>query len=407
MNIYDELKWRGLIHQETAGTKEFLSLISPITLYAGFDPTADSLHVGNLIPLLTLERFQKLGHGVIALLGGATGLIGDPSGRSTERNLSSPEEIAIRSSKIESQIRNLGITGILDNLYWTKELSTLTFLRDIGKYFSINEMLSKESVATRLETGISFTEFSYMLLQAFDFYHLSQGFEKCKLQIGGSDQWGNITAGIELIKKKSGKPAYGLTLPLITTANGQKLGKTADGAIWLDPLKTKPYTFYQYWFNTDDQDVIQFLKYFTALTNDQVSDFAEKMKKEPEKRTAQKHLALELTSKIHGREIAQQIQEASEVLFGDQKIETLNPETWEMLKFSLPHQSYHQKIPTIVEALIDTKLAKSKGEARREIASSGIYLNQNRITDPEMFIKNCRFALLRRGKKSYSCIEIN
>ncbi len=301
MNIYEELEWRGLVADCTE--KELLIKrlgAGPATLYCGFDPTADSLHVGSLVPLLALRRFQDAGHHAIAVAGGATGSIGDPSGKTQERQLLTREVLNANIASVKEQLRRLldfdaktNPARLVDNASWTAGVSYLDFLRDIGKHFSVNMMVAKESVRARMEdreTGISYTEFSYMLLQAFDFYHLFQE-HNCELQIGGSDQWGNITAGIDLIRKKLGKPAFGLTLPLITNADGSKFGKTVAGAVWLDPKRTSVYRFYQFWINVDDRSVVQYLKYFTFLSREEIEALTQKHAENPGAREAHKALA--------------------------------------------------------------------------------------------------------------------
>src|SRR5213083_300 len=296
MNIYDELQWRGLVNDCTDPAALVKRLhAGPITLYAGFDPTADSLHVGNLVPLLGLRRFQLFGHHPIAVAGGATGYIGDPSGKTQERQFLTSEALSTNIAKVKQQLRRLldfdsasNPARLLDNAQWTAPVSYLDFLRDIGKHFSVNQMVAKESVRARMEdreAGISYTEFSYMLLQAFDFYHLRKEYN-CELQLGGSDQWGNITAGIDLCRKKLGQPVYGLTLPLITKADGTKFGKTETGTVWLDPRRTSVYKFYQFWIRADDRDVIRYLKYFTFLTQDEIAALEKQHTEKPEARGA-------------------------------------------------------------------------------------------------------------------------
>ena len=408
-NIYDELKWRGLFHQDTAGTEAFFRAQPSLIVYAGFDPTAESLHVGNLIPLLTLKRFADKGHKVIGLLGGATALIGDPSGRSTERNLSTIEEVHARSQKIISQLKHfLPESSILNNFDWIQPLNLIEFLRDIGKHFSISEMLHRDSISTRLSQGISFTEFSYMLLQAYDFYFLAKE-HGCQVQVGGSDQWGNITSGIELTKKKLGKTVHGLTLPLITSSNGQKLGKTVDGAIWLDPDKTTPYAFYQYWLNTDDHDAIKFCRLFTALSQEHLADVEIAAKSTPESRISQHLLAEQLTCLVHGKKASEEASLASKALFENGDLSTLPIDSWQMLMKTLPHAVCTSAI-NLPEAMIAVGLVKSKGEASRDIASGGLSLNGEKVKDPKQTVSphyHHRFALIRKGKKSYACLEFS
>src|SRR5580704_11996507 len=326
MNIYEELEWRGLVADCTEKPELLKRLAAgPITLYCGFDPTADSLHAGNLVPLIALRRFQMLGHHPIAVAGGATGSIGDPSGKTAERQLLTKEVLDANIAAVKEQLRRLldfdtktNPARLVDNAAWTAPVSYLDFLRDIGKHFSVNQMVAKESVRARMEdreAGISYTEFSYMLLQAFDFYHLCKE-HRCELQIGGSDQWGNITAGIDLIRKKLGKTAFGLTLPLITNADGSKFGKTVAGAVWLDPKRTSVYKFYQFWINTDDRDVIRYLKYFTFLSKSEIDSLEKQHVENPGARVAHKALAKAATDLIHGESATQEAIRASEILFG-------------------------------------------------------------------------------------------
>ena len=326
MNIFDELQWRGLVADCTDAAELPKRLASgPTTLYAGFDPTADSLHVGNLVPLLALRRFQLMGHHPIALAGGATGLIGDPSGKAAERQLMTREVLDHNIARVKEQLRKLldfearqNPARLMDNAEWTTPVSFLEFLREIGKHFSVNMMVAKESVRARMEdreTGISYTEFSYMLLQAFDFYELRR-LHQCELQIGGSDQWGNITAGMDLCRKKMGAHVFGLTLPLITNADGSKFGKSVAGAIWLDAHRTSVYRFYQFWIRTDDRDVISRLKYFTFLSQEEIADLERQHLEKPEGRAAHKALAKAVTDMIHGAAATAEVMRASEILFG-------------------------------------------------------------------------------------------
>ncbi|HXE43052.1 MAG TPA: tyrosine--tRNA ligase, partial [Candidatus Baltobacteraceae bacterium] len=325
VSILEELQWRGLVADCTDETELTKKISAPITLYCGFDPTADSLHVGNLVPLLALRRFQLLGHHPIAVAGGATGSIGDPSGKTQERQLLTKEILDRNIASVKVQLAKLldfetkkNPARLVDNASWTQNISYLDFLRDIGKHFSVNQMIAKESVRARMEdreVGISYTEFSYMLLQAFDFMVIARD-HNCELQIGGSDQWGNITAGIDLCRKKISKPVFGLTLPLITNADGTKFGKTEAGAIWLDPKRTSVYKFYQFWINTDDRDVIRYLKYFTFLSREEIESLEKKHAENPSAREAHKALAKATTDLIHGENTTQEAIRASEILFG-------------------------------------------------------------------------------------------
>lgn len=416
--ILEELGWRGLLENST--NEEALSkrLAEPTTLYCGFDPTADSLHVGNLVPLLALRRFQLKGHCPIALAGGATGSIGDPSGKSAERQLLTREILSDNITKVKVQLAKLldfdaeaNPARLLDNADWTANIRYLDFLRDVGKHFSVNMMVSKESVRARMEdreAGISYTEFSYMLLQAYDFFHLRKDFD-CELQIGGSDQWGNITAGIELSRKKIGKTVYGITLPLITNADGSKFGKTAAGAIWLDANKTSVYRFYQFWIRTDDRDVIRYLKYFTFLSQEEVQDLEQKHLEAPERRSAQKALAEVMTTMIHGSEATTEAQKASQILFGGD-LEGITEQTFTDIIDEVPSTTISRsklgEDYSIVDLVVETQLCPSKGQARKDIAGGGINLNNVRQKDPMASITSGqllfdRFILLRKGKKNY------
>jgi len=419
-DICQELHWRNLIADctDTVGLTGRLAA-SPATLYCGFDPTADSLHVGNLVPLLALRRFQLAGHHPIALAGGATGMVGDPSGKSAERQLLTRESLNHNIACVKGQLRKLldfdtatNPARLMDNADWTAGVTFLDFLRDIGKHFSVNQMVAKESVRSRMEdreAGISYTEFSYMLLQAFDFYVLRDRYG-CELQIGGSDQWGNITAGIDLIRKKLGQHAFGLTLPLITNADGSKFGKTAAGAIWLDPRKTSPYRFYQFWINTDDRDVIRYLKYFTFLSPEEITALEQQHNTNPGAREAHKALAAEVTRLIHGEtELANAIR-ASEVLFGG-SVEGLSEATFNDLIGEVPTKELElaklQNAPLpVIELLVHSGLCQSKGAARKDIEGGGIYLNNVRVADVHATVSQSallfgKYLLLRKGKRNY------
>ncbi len=444
MNIYKELEWRGLLAMATEGTKErlmslvtddtlnkqFIDLTSPppITLYCGFDPTADSLHVGNLVPLIALRRFQNLGHHPIAVAGGATGSIGDPSGKTQERQLLTKEilERNIASVKVQlakllefdsAKTKNNNPAHLLDNASWTAHLTYLDFLRDIGKHFSVNQMVAKESVRARMEdreVGISYTEFSYMLLQAFDFYVLCRDLN-CELQIGGSDQWGNITAGIELTRKKLGKQVYGLTLPLITNADGTKFGKTEAGAVWLDPKRTSVYRFYQFWIRTDDRDIIRYLKYFTFLRKEDIDALEAKHAQNPGAREAHKALAKAVTDLIHGESATQEAMRASEILFGG-GLEGIQEATFNDIVGEVPTKEMEaaslggEGFP-LVEALVLAGLCSSKGQARKDIEGGGVYINNIREANPQRFISSAdllfgKHVLLRKGKRNYVVLSV-
>jgi tyrosyl-tRNA synthetase len=421
VSILEELKWRGLIADCTDAAELEKKISAPITLYCGFDPTADSLHVGNLVPLLALRRFQSLGHNPVAVAGGATGSIGDPSGKTQERQLLTKEILDHNIASVKVQLAKLldfetkeNPARLVDNASWTTGVSFLDFLRDIGKHFSVNQMVAKESVRARMEdreVGISYTEFSYMLLQAFDFMILARD-HNCELQIGGSDQWGNITAGIELTRKKIGKQVFGLTLPLITNADGTKFGKTEAGAIWLDPKKTSVYKFYQFWINTADADVIRYLRFFTLQrSKEDIAALAEKHQKSPEAREAHRALAAEMTYLIHGEDALHKARIASAVLFGeggdilDSRINFFEDIDGEVPTKEIEKSKLGGDGLPLIELAVQTGLCPSKGQARKDIEAGGIYVNNNRereltraITAKDLIHGH---VLLRKGKKNY------
>ncbi|MEH7101759.1 tyrosine--tRNA ligase [Bacillus velezensis] len=417
-NLLEDLSFRGLIQQMTdeEGLNKQLNE-EKIRLYSGFDPTADSLHIGHLLPILTLRRFQLAGHHPIALVGGATGLIGDPSGKKAERTLNTQDIVVEWSQKIKNQLsRFLDFEAgenpavIANNFDWIGKLSIIEFLRDVGKNFGINYMLAKDTVSSRIETGISYTEFSYMILQSYDFLNLYRE-KNCKLQIGGSDQWGNITAGLELIRKseEDGAKAFGLTIPLVTKADGTKFGKTEGGAIWLDKEKTSPYEFYQFWINTDDRDVVKYLKYFTFLSKEEIEAYAEKTETTPEKREAQKRLAEEVTVLVHGREALEQAVHISQALFSG-NIKELSAQDVKVGFKDVPsfEKDCSEEL-SLVDVLVESKLSPSKRQAREDIQNGAVYINGERQTDighlltAEDRIED-QFTVLRRGKKKYFLI---
>ncbi len=419
MSILDELKWRGLVADCTDVVELEKKLAAPTTLYCGFDPTADSLHVGNLVPLLALRRFQLLGHHPIAVAGGATGSIGDPSGKTAERQLLTKERLDHNIASVKVQLAKLldfetkhNPARLVDNASWTAGISFLDFLRDIGKHFSVNQMVAKESVRARMEdreVGISYTEFSYMLLQAFDFMVLCRE-QNCELQIGGSDQWGNITAGIELARKKLGKHVFGLTLPLITNTDGSKFGKTAAGAIWLDPKRTSVYKFYQFWINTDDRDVIRYLKYFTFLTQAEIKALEKAHVENPGGRVAHKALAKAATDLIHGANATTEAQRASEILFGGE-LAGVSEATFGDIVGEVPTQEIEiaklegAGVP-LVELLVHAGLCPSKGQARKDIEGGGVNINNVREASATRAVTLIdllfgKHILLRKGKKNY------
>ncbi len=423
MGIIEELEWRDLISDCTdrEGLQERLAK-GPITLYCGFDPTADSLHVGSLVPLLALRRFQLCGHHPIAVAGGATGSIGDPSGKTAERQLLTHELLKANIEGVKVQLGSFmefeGVENaaqLVDNADWTAPLSFLDVLRDIGKHFKVNAMVSKESVRARMEdrdVGISYTEFSYMILQALDFHHLCET-QDCELQIGGSDQWGNITAGIDLIHRKQNRQAYGLTLPLITNADGTKFGKTESGAVWLNVNRTSIYQFYQFWVRVDDRDVVRYLKYFTFLSRDKVEELASQHEAEPHARIAHKALAWEVTALVHGEEAVTEAIRASEILFGGE-LEGITEATFREVAGEVPTcelstDRFGGEGLWLPELLHEAGLAQSRGQARKDVKGGGVYVNGKRIDDEQhkltasdlMFGK---YVLLRRGKRNYAVV---
>ncbi|MDP1861311.1 MAG: tyrosine--tRNA ligase, partial [Gemmatimonadaceae bacterium] len=375
-SFLEELSWRGLLYQSTEGAEAALAAEST-SGYCGFDPTASSLHIGNLVPVMGLVHLQRSGHRPVALVGGGTGMIGDPSGRSDERNLLSVEQVAINATAIRGQLeRFLDFEGPLgarmrDNAEWLMPLGMVDFLRDVGKHFSVNVMLAKESVKSRLEGGISFTEFAYMLLQAYDFLELKRR-DGVTLQLGGSDQWGNITAGTELIRRSLGAEAHGVTLPLVTNTDGSKFGKTAAGtSVWLDPSRTSPYKFYQYWINADDRDAGRYLRMFTLLSREEIEALEAAMVAHPELREAQTALAMDVTTRVHGEASTRAAREAARVVF-DRKADPrdLSRDVLEMLSDELPHAQavlVGEGGVSVIDALVDCGLVKSRGEARRQL----------------------------------------
>ncbi|MFE4039177.1 MULTISPECIES: tyrosine--tRNA ligase [Priestia] len=417
MDILQDLEFRGLINQQTdeKGLSELLSKES-VRLYCGFDPTADSLHIGHMLPVLILRRFQQAGHQPIALVGGGTGLIGDPSGKKAERTLNEKETVAMFSERIKGQLSRFldfeegeNPAVIANNYDWIGSLDVITFLRDIGKNFGINYMMAKDSVQSRIESGISFTEFSYMILQSYDFLNLYQTYN-CKLQIGGSDQWGNITAGLELIRKsEEDAKAFGLTVPLVTKADGTKFGKTEGGAIWLDPEKTSPYEFYQFWINTDDRDVIKYLKYFTFLSHEEINELAASAKEAPEKREAQKALAAAMTTLVHGEEALEQAIRISQALFSGSISELTAEEIKQGFK-DVPSYTHTGEDIGLIDLLVESKISPSKRQAREDISNGAIYLNGEREQDLQKTVGaedriEGQFTVIRRGKKKYTLIQ--
>lgn len=419
MNLLEDLRWRGLISQSTDEKALAAALSKPITFYAGFDPTAPSLHVGNLVILLVMRRFQLAGHKPIALVGGATGLVGDPSGKNEERALNSEDLAGQWVSRIREQVSaflDLDSTKnparVVNNLDWTKPLSALEFLRDIGKHFSVNQMLSKDSVSTRLESaGISYTEFSYQVLQSLDYLELFQQYQ-CTLQMGGSDQWGNIVAGLDLIRKIEGGTGHALTVPLLAKSDGTKFGKTAGGSIWLDPSMTSAYAFFQYWLNSEDADVINFLKVFSFASHERILELEKAHGENPGARQAHRELARELTSLVHGAESAARVEIAASALFGQGELRELDEATLESALAELPRATVASldTLPTWVDLICESGVASSKSVARRVIKEGGAYLNNIKI-EGEGFALSAsdfifgRFALLRKGKRDLVAVE--
>lgn len=416
MDLLEDLQYRGLINQITdeEGLKKLLAEES-VKLYCGFDPTADSLHIGHLLPILILRRFQLAGHKPIALVGGATGLIGDPSGKKAERTLNAKETVENWVESIKGQLSRFldfdskeNPATMANNYDWTGKMDVITFLRDVGKNFGLNYMLAKDTVQSRLETGISFTEFSYMILQSLDFLKLYET-ENCRLQIGGSDQWGNITAGLELIRKTHEEAkAFGLTVPLVTKADGTKFGKTEGNAVWLDPEKTTPYEFYQFWINTDDRDVVNYLKYFTFLSHEEIEELAKATAEQPEKRLAQKALAEDVTKLVHGEAALKQAIRISEALFSG-NIKELNGAEIEQGFKDVPSFTNTEAEANLVDLLVGAKISPSKRQAREDIQNGAIYINGDRVTDVQYVLGDSdkiegKFTIIRRGKKKYYLI---
>jgi tyrosyl-tRNA synthetase len=415
-NVLQELEWRGFVQQATPGLAAHFAK-GPVTAYCGFDPTVPSLQVGNLMPLMLLANLQRHGHRPIVLMGGGTGLIGDPSGKSAERPLLSKDEIRENVRRMRDQAARFlefgaGPTAalLLDNAKWLGEQRLIDFLRDIGKHFSVNVMMQKESVKARLEAGISFTEFSYMLLQAYDFLHLYRE-RQCTLQVAGSDQWGNITAGVELIRRVENAEAHALVAPLVTRASGQKFGKTESGAVYLDPGMTSPYKFYQFWINVDDRDVQKYLTLFTLKSRPDIDAVMAEQKREPSARPAQRALAADVTNRAHGTHVLSGVQAASAILFGEEQAE-VHPQVFDILAGEIPTivVEADSDSGTLVDLVARSGLAKSKSEARRSIEQGGIYVNQQRIDDVARTIASSdwiggRNLLLRKGKKDYALLR--
>lgn len=419
--LLQELHWRGLLHQQTDGLSGALAK-GVVSGYCGFDPTAPSLHVGSLVPVMGLVHLQRAGHRPVFLAGGGTGMIGDPSGKSSERPLVSPDEIAANTTQIRGQLERFVDTSgknaaIVDNnARWLEQLGAIQFMREVGKHFTVNYMMQKESVKARLESGVSYTEFSYMLLQAYDYLQLHELYG-VTLQVGGSDQWGNITAGIELIRRAKGVEAHALTFPLIMTAAGAKFGKTEAGAVWLDPQRTSPYRFYQFWINTDDRDVGQMLRFFTLLDRAEIEALDAATKERPEAREAQRALAREVTGRVHGADALKAAEEVSQLLFGKGDPRSLSREALQSLEHEIPTFGLSKGEPLDTFDLIDAvsvgkdAMFKSKSEARRALDQGGLYMNgdrlgRDRVSVPREQFLHGSYLLLRKGARSYGLVRL-
>jgi tyrosyl-tRNA synthetase len=418
--LLEDLEWRGLIAQSTDRKELESALAKPISLYLGVDPTAPSMHLGNLVVFLVLKRFQLAGHRPIALVGGATGLVGDPSGKNDERTLNEEKLVAEWVAKIRKQVEKIldfkdkdTSAKLVNNLDWTKSVSALELLRDIGKHFSVNQMLAKDSVATRLSSsGISYTEFSYQVLQAFDYLELYRR-DQCKLQIGGSDQWGNIVAGLDLIRKVEGGSAHALTVPLLAKSDGSKFGKTASGAIWLEESMTSAYEFFQFWLNSDDADMLKLLKVFSMKSRAEIEELIEKVETNPGAREAHRELAREMTTLIHGGAMAKSVEEAAKALFGQGEIGDLDLKTLDSALSQLPKTIIKKgdPYPTWVDLLAATGVVDSKSAARRIVKEGGGYLNNKKVesedfTPSKADLLHGKYLLLRKGKRDLAAVEV-
>ncbi len=415
MNIIDELQWRGAVNQQTDAEGLYkLTDETSVALYCGIDPTGDSMHIGHLIPFMILKRFQMAGHHPYIVIGGGTGAIGDPSGRTTERVLQSAEQVAHNAACLTAQMKKLfggdGTFSIVNNYDWLSKITLLDFLRDYGKLFSVNSMLAKDVVASRLENGISFTEFSYQILQSIDFYQLYKKYG-IRLQIGGADQWGNITNGVEMMRKKEGiTDTYGLTIPLMLKADGTKFGKTAGGAVWLDPKKTSPYEFYQFWFNQDDRDVVRYLKYFTFLSHEEIDALDKETKERPEERNAQRRLAESITEFVHGKEGLEEAARVTKALFTGDIADLSGAEIEGAFRNTAGNKISGDEM-NLTDVLMAGGVEKSKRQAREDIANGAIRVNGIQVKDPEAPVSahpntNGKYVIVRKGKKNYFLIEI-
>ncbi|MBK3496042.1 tyrosine--tRNA ligase [Viridibacillus sp. YIM B01967] len=417
--LLEDLQWRGLLYQQTdaEGMQKLLNEES-VSLYCGVDPTADSMHIGHIVPLLTLRRFQLAGHQPILLIGGATGMIGDPSGRSEERQLQTVEQVEKNVQGIKKQLERIfdfnSANGakLANNRDWIGSMNTIEFLRDYGKLINVNYMLGKDTISSRLDTGLSFTEFAYTIIQGIDFNHLYDNLN-CRIQVGGSDQWGNITTGLEVIRKTHNEEAkaFGITIPLVTKADGTKFGKTAGGAVWLDADKTSPYEFYQFWINAADSDVVKYLKIFTFLSREEIEVLDAAVQAEPHLRKAQKALAAEMTKLIHGAEGLEQAIRITEALFsGDLK--ALSVEEMKVAFSGVPSVKITKEDQNIIDLIVDAKISSSKRQAREDVTNGAISINGEKITDVAYTVDakdrlEDAFAIVRRGKKKYHMVQFN
>ncbi len=428
-NFVEELKWRGMLHDAMPGTEEHLQS-GMQSAYVGFDPTADSLHIGHLVGIMMLRHFQLAGHRPITLIGGATGMIGDPSGRSTERNLLDETTLRFNQEAIREQLsrfldfdsKDENAAILVNNYDWMKDITFLDFIRDVGKHMTVNYMMAKDSVRKRLDAdakeGMSFTEFTYQLVQGYDFLHLYRNYQ-CSLQMGGSDQWGNITTGTELIRRMEGGKGFALTCPLITKADGTKFGKTAEGNIWLDPHRTSPYKFYQYWLNTSDEDAEKYIKIFTFLSREEIESLVEEHKNAPHLRVLQKRLAEEITVMVHSRENYQRAVQASNILFGkstSEDLKTLDSETFLEIFEGVPQaeiafQDIKEGLDMVAALSAQTGFLNSNGEARRELKQRSISVNKEKVSEDyrigEDDLINEKYVLLQRGKKNYYILVVS
>lgn len=425
-NFVDELRWRGMIHDMMPGTEEQLSK-EITTGYVGFDPTADSLHIGNLVQIMTLVHFQQCGHKPVALVGGATGMVGDPSGKSAERNLLSEDVLQHNLACVKKQLEKFldfttgtNAAELVNNYDWFKDYKFLDFIRDVGKHITVNYMMAKDSVQNRLESGLSFTEFTYQLVQGYDFYWLFKN-KNCKLQMGGSDQWGNIVTGTELIRRKDNGEAFAITTPLIKKADGTKFGKTEQGNVWLDAKRTSPYRFYQYWLNVSDEDAANFIRIFTLMSKDEIDSLVNDHTKDPGKRQLQQTLAKKITLWVHSPEDYEAARKASNILFGDsttQELESLDEDTFLAVFEGVPQmtitRSEFENCQNVTDLLATTTqgmIFKSKGEARKMIQGGGVSINKTKVSDaavkPDFNLLQNKYLVAQKGKKNYYLIKVN